>query len=287
MRILFLVGRYDQFPELKEPLTYMKKIIFISLLFLSYFANSQNSRIEIGSNSSGNNNWLLYANAGANGIFELAARTTYDGSTWSYDWSQSLRYNSAGQLFTGSFYGFRGQEGQIGFNNIAQSKIEFFYSGNSTNSGQLRLSYGTASGSSMMFGTNTSSGYENLMTLNKSAGLALLTLKGNLHSREVKVTADAGADFVFDESYELRTLEETEKFILRNKHLPEIASEAEMIENGLELGEMNIKLLQKIEELTLYMIDINKQLKAQNERMEKLQLENSELKNVVSALKNK
>jgi hypothetical protein len=87
-----------------------------------------------------------------------------------------------------------------------------------------------------------------------------LTVAGNIHSREVKVTVGAGADFVFNETYELKSLEEIEAFITKNKHLPEVASENEMLENGLKLGEMNIKMLQKIEELTLYLIEQNKQL---------------------------
>lgn len=106
-----------------------------------------------------------------------------------------------------------------------------------------------------------------------------LTVAGNIHSREVKVTVNAGADFVFDESYQLRTLEETEKFISENRHLPEIASENEMLENGLQVGEMNIKLLQKIEELTLYMIEMNK-------RMSQLETENVKLKEKAQLLEN-
>lgn len=87
-----------------------------------------------------------------------------------------------------------------------------------------------------------------------------LTVLGNVHSREVKVSVSAGADFVFKEEYKLRPLEEVAAFIRSENHLPEIASAEEMKENGMELGQMNIKLLQKIEELTLYMIDMKKQL---------------------------
>ena len=108
---------------------------------------------------------------------------------------------------------------------------------------------------------------------------AKLTVAGNVHSREVKVTINAGADFVFEKSYDLRTLEETEEFISENKHLPEIASESEMLENGLQIGEMNIKLLQKIEELTLYLIEQNKENKKQRKLIQELRKEVSALKN--------
>ncbi len=115
---------------------------------------------------------------------------------------------------------------------------------------------------------------------------AKLTVAGNIHSQEVKVTVDAGADFVFEDNYSLRSLEETEAFISKNKHLPEIAAADEMVENGLELGEMNIKLLQKVEELTLYMIELNKTVKTQNEKIEHLSKENEALKTRVSQLEN-
>jgi hypothetical protein len=89
-----------------------------------------------------------------------------------------------------------------------------------------------------------------------------LTVAGKIHAQEVKVTATAGgADFVFKNTYNLPKLQDVEQFIKNNKHLPEIASAKEMEENGLFLAEMNIKLLQKIEELTLYTIQQEKRIK--------------------------
>lgn len=96
---------------------------------------------------------------------------------------------------------------------------------------------------------------------------AKLTVAGNIASREVKVTVDAGADFVFEKDYNLPSLDSIDKFINQNKHLPEISSAEEMKKNGINLSEMNIKLLQKIEEMTLYMIEQNKQIKSQEERI--------------------
>ncbi len=101
-----------------------------------------------------------------------------------------------------------------------------------------------------------------------------LTVAGNIHSQEVKVTINAGADFVFNKDYKLPSLESVEKYVKENKHLPEIASEKEMKENGLLLAEMNIKLLQKIEELTLYTIKQQKELeslKSMNSKLLELQ----------------
>lgn len=90
---------------------------------------------------------------------------------------------------------------------------------------------------------------------------AKLTVAGKIHSQEVKVTTSAGADFVFEDDYKLLSLSETEAFIKENGHLPEIAPAETMKREGIELGEMNIKLLQKIEELTLHLIKQEKEMK--------------------------
>lgn len=87
----------------------------------------------------------------------------------------------------------------------------------------------------------------------------ILDVDGVARANEIKVNT-SGADFVFEEGYKLRSLSETEQFIKLNKHLPEIETAAEMKENGVRLGELNTKLLQKIEELTLYMIEQGKEL---------------------------
>lgn len=103
---------------------------------------------------------------------------------------------------------------------------------------------------------------------------AKLTVAGDINSREVRVTVEAGADFVFENDYDLPSLNFVESFIKENKHLPQIASAKEMQENGINLSEMNIKLLQKIEEMTLYMIEQNKKilvLEKQNEKFSALE----------------
>ncbi len=108
-----------------------------------------------------------------------------------------------------------------------------------------------------------------------------LTVAGKIHSQEVKVTVNAGADFVFENNYELPTLNEVETYIHKNKHLPEIASAEEMERDGIYLAEMNIKLLQKIEELTLYTIQQQKDiesLKSLKTKFEILQAEIERLK---------
>ena len=84
-------------------------------------------------------------------------------------------------------------------------------------------------------------------------------LQGKFECTEIKVSSSPTADFVFEDDYNLKSLDEVEKFITTNKHLPEIASAKEMECNGVNVGEFQIKLLQKIEELTLYVIDLKKE----------------------------
>lgn len=83
-------------------------------------------------------------------------------------------------------------------------------------------------------------------------------IDGKLEAKEIKVTTAPGADFVFEENYNLQSLEEVESFIKENKHLPDVPSAAAMEEQGVNLAEMNKLLLQKVEELTLYMIEQEK-----------------------------
>ncbi|MBA6314837.1 tail fiber protein [Cellulophaga baltica] len=88
-----------------------------------------------------------------------------------------------------------------------------------------------------------------------------LTVKGNIHAEEVKIDLSVPApDYVFKKEYNLRTIEDLEQYIKENSHLPEIPSAKEFEENGVLQGEMDMNLLKKIEELTLYIIQQEKKL---------------------------
>jgi hypothetical protein len=89
-----------------------------------------------------------------------------------------------------------------------------------------------------------------------------LAVNGNIVAKQVLVETSDWADKVFDRSYPLMPLTEVEKYLAANKHLPEMPTECEAIDKGVNLGEMNKLLLQKIEELTLYMIDQQKEIEA-------------------------
>ncbi len=98
-----------------------------------------------------------------------------------------------------------------------------------------------------------------------------LDVNGTVHAKEVKVDLIDWSDFVFQPNYNLRTLEETEQFINENGHLPDIPSAEEVAKEGISVGEMNAKLLQKIEEQTLYIIELNKKLEELNKKVNKLE----------------
>ncbi|AZA90452.1 Uncharacterised protein [Chryseobacterium nakagawai] len=87
-----------------------------------------------------------------------------------------------------------------------------------------------------------------------------MALHGKLEAKDVVITATPTADHVFAADYKLREIAELEKFISEKSHLPEIPSAKEMTDSGLSVGDFQIKLLQKIEELTLYMISMKKEI---------------------------
>ncbi len=97
-----------------------------------------------------------------------------------------------------------------------------------------------------------------------------LSVNGNIHAKEVKVDLVGWPDYVFEKEYKLPTLDQVETHIKEKGHLQNIPSAQEVAENGIELGEMNKKLLEKIEELTLYTI-------AQEKRIEALEKQNARI----------
>lgn len=100
-----------------------------------------------------------------------------------------------------------------------------------------------------------------------------LAVKGKIHATSVVVNTgtENWPDFVFEKSFNLPSLPELEVFINQHKHLPEIPSAAEVNKNGIDLGDMNAKLLKKIEELTLYLIEMKKDNLNYQTNMETLQ----------------
>jgi hypothetical protein len=109
-----------------------------------------------------------------------------------------------------------------------------------------------------------------------------LAVNGKIWTQEVNVAMDnPGPDYVFEKDYNLVPLSELETYITQNKHLPEVPSAREMAADGLNLKEMNLLLLKKVEELTLHLIEINKSKHELSEQVNTLQIEMKELKTLI------
>lgn len=139
-----------------------------------------------------------------------------------------------------------------------------FYAEPNDASFRIRDRQGGGSGLDMVSISHTS-GNVGIGTTNP--GPYKLAVEGKIGAREIKVTlANPWADYVFNKNYQLKSLYDLEKFIQLNKHLPGIPSALQVKETGgVELGSMNVKLLEKVEELTLYVI----QLKKENDEIKK------------------
>ncbi|QTA84071.1 hypothetical protein [Desulfonema magnum] len=112
----------------------------------------------------------------------------------------------------------------------------------------------------------------------------LVAVNGTLKTQEVIVENDTWPDYVFKDDYRPMPLDELERNIKKNGHLPNIPSAEEVEKNGVSIGKMQTKLLQKIEELTLHVIEQNKRLDQQSRKLAQLQDENGMLKKQVASL---
>ncbi len=93
-----------------------------------------------------------------------------------------------------------------------------------------------------------------------------LSVYGQIAAEEVVVTTTGWSDTVFSKSYQLKPLADLENYVSANHHLPDVPSETEVMKNGISLGEMNRVLLQKVEELTLYVLQQKKEIDALKNR---------------------
>ncbi len=175
-------------------------------------------------------------------------------------------------------------EGNIGTSGLTVCNLDMWQSGlsllNNLGSG-FQFNVGGTSNSSVgngNFGIYGVAANQYLFTISSQGNVGVgttnptvkLTVADNIHSREVKVSVDAGADYTLKDNYNLKSLSEVAKFIKANYHLPEISSAEKMEKEGINLSEMNIKLLKKIEELTLYLIEKDKQLSNQQDDIDEM-----------------
>jgi hypothetical protein len=125
-------------------------------------------------------------------------------------------------------------------------------------------------------GDGSNASFYNGATFGGSVGIgttnpdAKLAVKGIIHTQEIKVDMNGWSDYVFKPAYKLPSLSAVKAYIGKNKHLPDLPTENDVIKSGINLGEMNKILVKKIEELTLYLIEQKQQLKDQQEQINKL-----------------
>lgn len=103
-----------------------------------------------------------------------------------------------------------------------------------------------------------------------SAPTHKLDVRGTIRANEILVNIPSGADFVFDNNYHLMPLDQLSEYVQQNKHLPEVKSAAEMEQDGVTMGEMQIKLLQKVEELTLYILQQQQEINSLKQQIVEL-----------------
>ncbi len=216
-------------------------------------------------------NKVSFWNAGPNNDFGIGINTgvmqLYTAGTdkIAFGWGNANAFNETLSIFTGS--------GMLAYPNVLGNKISFWRAGPNNdygigvNTGVLQ--FYTAGTDKMAWGWGNANAFNETMTFytgsgqlgigTTNLGAYRLSVNGNIRSKEV-VVETGWADYVFDQNYQLKTLDEVEQFIKQNNHLPNIPSAKEINENGLHLGDVQKRMMEKIEELTLYVIELKKEI---------------------------
>ena len=169
------------------------------------------------------------------------------------------------------YYGWMPQTGVLDFT------VEYLISGVVQNTDYFSITFeqnAPPPTSSSLWSSNGSIAFYNAGNIGigtDAPGTYRLAVNGNIRAKEIKVETTYWPDYVFIKEYKLPSLEEVQKHIDQNGHLINIPSAKEIEENGLELGEMNRLLLEKIEELTLYIIQLKDNQNKQNVRLKNLE----------------
>lgn len=111
-----------------------------------------------------------------------------------------------------------------------------------------------------------------------------LSVNGHIRAKEIKVEAANWPDYVFKEGYDIKSLTEVEAFIRKNGHLPDIPKASDVQDEGVSLGEMNKLLLKKVEELTLHLIEKEKEMKEMQTAIKRVDELEKKMKKIQGAL---
>ncbi|TCC87397.1 hypothetical protein EZ428_21655 [Pedobacter frigiditerrae] len=195
------------------------------------------------------------------------------------------RLNEGDNEGDGTFLGVRGYNTTNDYNGKSFAIEHNFYG--QTNSSINFFRGGSRTGGFITFSTFNN---EERMRISPNGDVGIgttaptekLSVNGKIRAREIKVEPNPATwpDYVFETDYKVENLEELERYIKTNKHLPEMPTAKEVGANGIELGEMNRLLLKKVEELTLLLIDQGKKNEKQDEMINKLVKELNDVKKI-------
>lgn len=177
--------------------------------------------------------------AGAAGTYWQGFRSNAPSRTWGFQQNDLMMMGIGGNVYEKGF-----SVNAMGIFNGSGTKEDIFLINQNHPSADFLVLKNTG-----FVGINTASPQERL------------SVNGKIRAHEIKVETTNWPDYVFSTAYKLPSLDQTALYIKENGHLPEVPSASETEKNGISLGEMNALLLKKVEELTLHLIEKDKEIR--------------------------
>ncbi|MFC4231516.1 hypothetical protein ACFOW1_06430 [Parasediminibacterium paludis] len=218
------------------------------------------------------------------------------GNNGTQNWSAGMTNGNSNYSLSGSLDGATNRffnityNGNVGIGTDApMSKLSIYEAGSSNNQWKGRVDFGgdnarvvagEYNGTAYLGAVNSSINAWTNLVINVDGGLVgigtktpteKLCVNGNIKTKKLIVTQLGWSDYVFAPTYKLLPLQDLETYINQHQHLPDVPSASEVAANGIDLGDNQAILLRKIEELTLYLIDIKKENELLKKRVVKLE----------------
>ena len=184
-----------------------------------------------------------------------ATLKVYNGSLPSFELQSSISRLQIGMATSDWSFAYGARSGDAVLRTLGGTNSMVLYMPSSNNDGNSYIAFGDDANNLWM----------------KIFNNKVVRIAGTLVANRIQVRTDVWSDYVFDPNYKLSSLDEIEAFIKEKKHLPEVPSASQVIEEGIDVAQMNAILLKKIEELTLLMIEQNKTIKDLQNKVNDLQ----------------